>query len=73
MGGPSGYDIFLELSKLAQTWKLKMYSLRCSKNSQIFHSARLRIMNIFLNCADIQISTDVELKFLEQIHNLNFW
>jgi hypothetical protein len=31
------------------------------------------IMNNFLNCADIQISIDVELKFLEQIHNLNFW
>jgi hypothetical protein len=30
------------------------------------------IMNNFLNCADIQISIVVELKFLEQIHNLNF-
>jgi hypothetical protein len=29
-------------------------------------------MNNFLNCADIQVSIDVELKFLEQIHNLNF-
>jgi hypothetical protein len=25
MGGPSGFDIFLELSKLAQTWKLKKW------------------------------------------------
>jgi hypothetical protein len=23
-GGPNGFDIFLELSKPAQTWKLKM-------------------------------------------------
>jgi hypothetical protein len=30
-------------------------------------------VNNFLNCADIQISIDVELKLLEQIHNLNFW
>jgi hypothetical protein len=30
------------------------------------------IMNNFLNCADIQFSIDAELKFLEQIHNLNF-
>jgi hypothetical protein len=30
------------------------------------------IMNYFVNCADIQFSKDVELKFLEQIHNLNF-
>jgi hypothetical protein len=31
------------------------------------------IMNNILNCGDIQISIDVELKFLEQIHYLNFW
>jgi hypothetical protein len=31
------------------------------------------IINSFLNCANIQISIDVELEFLEQIHNLNFW
>jgi hypothetical protein len=30
------------------------------------------IVNKFLNCADIQISIVVELKFLEQIHNLIF-
>jgi hypothetical protein len=30
------------------------------------------IVNNFLNCTDIQFSIDVELKFLEQIHNLNF-
>jgi hypothetical protein len=30
------------------------------------------IMNNFLNCSHIQISIDVELKFLEQIHNLIF-
>jgi hypothetical protein len=31
------------------------------------------IINNFLNCANIQISIDVELQFLEQIHNLNFF
>jgi hypothetical protein len=40
-GGPSGFDIFLELSKSAQIWKLKLDALRCSKNSQILHAARL--------------------------------
>jgi hypothetical protein len=29
-------------------------------------------MNNFLNCADIEFTMDVELKFLEQIHNLKF-
>jgi hypothetical protein len=40
-GGLSGFDIFLELSKPTQTWKLKMDALPCSKNSQILHAARL--------------------------------
>jgi hypothetical protein len=40
-GGPSGFVIFLELSKPAQTWKLKMDTLCCSKNCQILHAARL--------------------------------
>jgi hypothetical protein len=40
-GGPSGFDIFLELSKSAQTWKLKLDALRCSKNCQILHATRL--------------------------------
>jgi hypothetical protein len=31
------------------------------------------IINNFINCANNPISIDVELKFLEQIHNLNFW
>jgi hypothetical protein len=30
------------------------------------------IMNNILNCADIQLSIYVELKFLEHIHKLNF-
>jgi hypothetical protein len=72
-GGPIGFDIFLELSKPAQTWKLKMDALRCSKNSQVLHASILGILNNFPNCAKIEISTDVELKFLEKIHNLNFW
>jgi hypothetical protein len=32
---------FLELSKPAQTWKLKMDALPYSKNSQLLHVARL--------------------------------
>jgi hypothetical protein len=43
-GGPSGFDIFLELFKPAQTWKLKMDALRCSKTSQILHAARLEAL-----------------------------
>jgi hypothetical protein len=46
-GGPSGFDIFLELSKLTQTWKLKKDALRCRKNSQILHAAILGILNNF--------------------------
>jgi hypothetical protein len=40
-GGPSGFDIFLELSKPTQTWVLKMDALLCSKNSKVLHAARL--------------------------------
>jgi hypothetical protein len=40
-GVPSGFDIFLKLSKLTQTWKLKIDALRCSKNFPILHAARL--------------------------------
>jgi hypothetical protein len=29
------------------------------------------IMNIFLHCAGIQFSTEMELKILDQIHHLN--
>jgi hypothetical protein len=47
------FDIFLKLSKPAQTWKLKMDAFRCSKNSQIGHAARLGTINNSLNCADI--------------------
>jgi hypothetical protein len=32
---------FPESSKLAQTWKLKMDVLPCSKNSQFLHVARM--------------------------------
>jgi hypothetical protein len=39
--GPSNFDIFLELSKLTQTWKLKMDALHCFKNPQILHDAIL--------------------------------
>jgi hypothetical protein len=54
-GGPNGFDIFRELSKPAQTWKLKMDALCCSKNSQFCILLDWGIMNNFLNCSDIQI------------------
>jgi hypothetical protein len=41
MGGPSGFDIFLELSKLTQNWKLIMDVLHYPKNYQNVHAARL--------------------------------
>jgi hypothetical protein len=41
------------------------------KISQFFMLLDWGIMKNFHYCADIQISIDVELKFLEQIHNLN--
>jgi hypothetical protein len=31
------------------------------------------IINNIFNCADIQISIELELKILEQIHHLNIW
>jgi hypothetical protein len=40
-GGPSGFNIFLKLSKLTQAWKIKMDALHRSNNSQIFHATRL--------------------------------
>jgi hypothetical protein len=70
-GWPSGFDIFLELSKPTQTWKIKMDTLRASKIPKFCTLLDCGIMNNFFNCANIQISTDVELKFLEHIHNLN--
>jgi hypothetical protein len=54
-GGPNSFDIFHELSKPAQTWKLKMDALCCSKNSQFCILRDWGIMNNFLNCSDIQI------------------
>jgi hypothetical protein len=70
-GAPHGFD-FSNLSKTGSNWKLKKNALCCSKNSQILHAARFGIVNNFHNCADIQFSIDIELKLLEQIHNLNF-
>jgi hypothetical protein len=40
-GGPGSFDIFLKLSKLTQTWKLKMDALHCCKNSHLLHAVRL--------------------------------
>jgi hypothetical protein len=40
-GWAQRFDIFLKLSKPTQTWKLKMDTLLCSKNSQIWHASRL--------------------------------
>jgi hypothetical protein len=41
MSGAYAVSYFPELSKSAQTWKLKMDALPCSKNSQFLHVARL--------------------------------
>jgi hypothetical protein len=41
MCGAHAVSYFPELSKSAQTWKLKMDALPCSKNSQFLHVARL--------------------------------
>jgi hypothetical protein len=71
-GGPSGFDIFLKLSKPTQTWKIKMDVLLAPKFSKFCMLLDWGIMNNFIYCADIQISIDVESKFLEQIHNMIF-
>jgi hypothetical protein len=39
--GPHVVSLFSELFKLAQTWKLKISALHCSKNSQFLLAARL--------------------------------
>jgi hypothetical protein len=62
---------FPELSKPDQKWKLKMDALPCSKNAIILSAAGWGIVNNFVNCADIQISIELELKILEQINHLN--
>jgi hypothetical protein len=69
--GAHAVSYFPELSKLAQTLKLKMDALPCSKNSQFCMSLDWRIMNNFLNCADIQFSIELELKIRKQIQHLN--
>jgi hypothetical protein len=40
-GWAQRFYFFLKLSKLTQTWKLKMDTLQYSQNSQIFHADRL--------------------------------
>jgi hypothetical protein len=59
------FRVFPELSKLDQSWKLKMDSLPCFKNSQFFHEARLGIINNFLHFTNNQFSIELELKILE--------
>jgi hypothetical protein len=71
--GAHGVLIFPIYSKLAQFGNKKRMPYLARKNPQFCTLLNGRIMKNFLNCADIQISTDVELKFLEQIHNLIFW
>jgi hypothetical protein len=41
-GWAPAISYFPKLSKPAQTWKLKMDALPCSKNSKMLHAARLR-------------------------------
>jgi hypothetical protein len=37
---PCSFDFFFQLSKPAETWKLKIDTLPCCKNSQFLHVAR---------------------------------
>jgi hypothetical protein len=71
-GGPSGFDIFLKLSKPAQTWKLKMDALRCCKSSQNLHATRLGHYEQPSQLCRHPNLNRCRVKFLEQIHNLNF-
>jgi hypothetical protein len=41
------------------------------ENALILSAAGWGIVNNFVNCADIQISIELELKILEQINHLN--
>jgi hypothetical protein len=70
-GGTQRFQISFNLSKTASTLKIKMGVLYCSKNSQFLHLASLGIMNNFLNCANNQFPTEIEIKILEQIQHLN--
>jgi hypothetical protein len=72
-GGPSGFNIFLKLSKLAQTWILNMDALHYSKNSQVLYAARLghceQLSSLFqhpnLNRCRVKIpGTDSQFQFL---------
>jgi hypothetical protein len=53
---------FLELSKPAQIWKLKMDALPYSKIFQFLHGARLVQYEQFSQLCDIQFLTELELK-----------
>jgi hypothetical protein len=66
--GAHGVLIFPIYSKLAQLRNRKRMPYLAPKILKFFILLYWWIMNKFLNCADIQISIDVELKFLEQIH-----
>jgi hypothetical protein len=70
-GGPHTVLIFPIYPKLAQHGNKKMSYLP-PKNPKFCMLLDWGIMNNILNCADIKFSIDVELKFLEQIPNLNF-
>jgi hypothetical protein len=66
------FDIFLELSKPAQTWKLKTDALRCSKNFQIVHATRSGHYKQFSQlCRHLNINI-IRVKIHEQIHHLKF-
>jgi hypothetical protein len=71
--GAHGVLIFPIYSKLAQIGNQKRMPYLAPKISKFCMMLDWGIINNFLNCAHIQISIDVELKFLEQIHNLYFW
>jgi hypothetical protein len=70
--GPHAVLIFPFYPKLAQHANQKRMSYLAQKIPKFCMLLDRGILNNFLNCASIQFSIDVELKLLEQIHNLNF-
>jgi hypothetical protein len=72
-GGPHAVLIFFNLTKTGSNLEFEKECLTYSKNSKILYDALdWGAMKNSVNCANIQISTELELKFLEQIHHFKF-
>jgi hypothetical protein len=59
---PMQFFIFPELSKPAQTWKLKIDALPCSKNSQFLYVARLGYYEQFSKLCRHPILNEIRVK-----------